>query len=171
VEANFDKDNLNSIEAVALVRNQLYWSDQDCERENWFICAKPIINPAATPTGIKCFVTRRLRMLLLRGADHSTRPWYKHEIYPRYKQKMSILVIIFLDFFLFVPGYILFVPPNWWTATNPNLSGAALRRPSCQLLRYCRDRVLFMQFNISQWFFSRFTKCSAIIVIPSINLG
>lgn len=27
------------------IKNQLYWSDQECRQENWFICSKSLKNP------------------------------------------------------------------------------------------------------------------------------
>ena len=28
-----------------VVKNQLYWNDQECRQENWFVCSKRITNP------------------------------------------------------------------------------------------------------------------------------
>ena len=29
-----------------VVKNQLYWNDQECRQENWFVCSKRITNPS-----------------------------------------------------------------------------------------------------------------------------
>ena len=33
-----------------VVKNQLYWNDQECRQENWFVCSKRITNPSTRKT-------------------------------------------------------------------------------------------------------------------------
>jgi hypothetical protein len=52
------------------------------------------------------------------------------------------------------------------TATNPNLSGPALRRPSCQLLRYQRDTIHIVFVNDETLLLFCWVKCSIAPLQP-----
>ena len=66
------------------VKNQLYWSDEECRIENWFICSRRIVAPpdpkplqggqsevaVATASGHQWAFARPPRLLALAGRQH-----------------------------------------------------------------------------------------------------
>ena len=37
-----------------VVKNQLYWNDQECRQENWFVCSKRITRPSTRERHLRC---------------------------------------------------------------------------------------------------------------------
>ena len=46
---DYDKMISSQLDSKEVKKNQLYWSDQECREENWFICSKRIIVPPMDP--------------------------------------------------------------------------------------------------------------------------